>query len=1667
MANEIIFNLDIESKNKVSSFAFRNGIGGVFYLRPYAGQYTTNWSKVNKVTIEYTENNNISNKYTIVLDSSNIKNIDGQDLMEVTLPAGMMGISALYSGTVQVNNQATQPMDMLIYDVTSIELELMKNVTIDYENTFFKYLSSIKKDKVNTANGVAVLDANKKILESYLPDSYKKHIDTKIRKGEAHKIKLDGNGVLWYFDSDDNTWKKGTGQNSTSTHIPPTVTVENGKIIIKHHPSTVVVLQKYGIGDHPVSYFLSQGTPFNGSVITVSDIGMYTYYYKISNGEQYVITVEVKETDIPFAPPTITVSNGLATVKHKVPEKVKLQKWAQGSLQVTDFETQGTEIINNQFIVADSGIYTVYYELFDGRKFVQTFLVKDSDLPKDVMPTWTIEDGVVTLTYAPHMNIAISKWDIGERTVPYFATSGNIINNNKFEVTTTGMHTIYFKTAKGNEYIIKFNVRSDQLKPDPIVIIKVVKGVVTVQYPSNMFVTLSKWDLGIKNILYFRTGGYEFTGNTFTVEEVGKHTLYFKDEKGREYVKVFDVLATDLPPQIKPRYTKQDGKIKISVDNKAIYTQSKYDLGVQGKEYFVDNGITVSNWEIPITIKGSYTHYYAVDDGRDGVSVIVVTDEDLPHKDPVITVTNGLARVFHDQPAGVTVLEQKWIYGSKQLADAKANGTIVNDNKFYVTQTGVHTLYYSLSNGGEYIVTFNVLASQLEKPWQPATISIGNKVVTVLYPTGIVPVLEKWDFGSFNAPHFETNGTAFIGNTFNVSQVGIHTLYYKLDNDKEYVQSFEVKEDDLKPKFISPVITIVRGKVTVVYNSSLNVTQTKWIFGDFPATDMDSKGQIVVNNTFNVTQAGVHTLFTQLDGEFPYRTLFTVRPEDLLTPDKPPVITVKNGIVTIKHDSKTQVALQKWDYGNNSTGYFENNGNIFTGNTFPVDRAGQYTYYYVNTYGDKFVYPFIVDEGDLPFYAPVIEVFDGLLTITFTSPLPPSIVKIDSGVRDKEYFASNGNIITDGKYPITTAGQYTIYWREENGNEYITVITVTEDQAKAHTPPTISIVNVFTVSVEYTTDIKPFISTKKWAQGDQDVDYFTASGNVTTDDVFVVSSNGLHTYYYKYRTRGFVKNFYILIPPDIETRYGVTKVKLVDGALETDIVARKWAVGNQNVEYFQTNGNTYTGDRFNVSEADMHTLYMKDITGGEHVFLFTVTQDMLDIPTPTVSIVDGIATVTYDHSEFAVTLEKWDTGSRNVAYFANSGQPVTNHSFTVAQAGAHTLYYVFENEYPFVKEFTVTEDQLPVRAILPQEFWGIDKRFVWEWSTEKEMPTKVLLSNGIQDVSYFQGGTVGNNLTVLDSHSRMYYSAIATAGSNVTIYVQMANGSEGVEHYVYSQDMIIAPTAPTFTTDIGTGTVSMSNVYSPVRLIENKWGRGQQTVAWFGTNGDIVVNNTVPMNTNGWMTVYYKYKTNVGYVFTYNVNSYPLFIENTKMGDLISIYGVEHISLGNSYAIRTITQNPSGGIRFASGTGEANVYVDPTNSSNIGYFLNTTYYNGLPVDLRNAIITSTWNRNSSTGAPIDMKVGMITHDQYNMSGFQIMMNRLTQFGTFVNSTGRTWMASTTPWTPGVTSARPSNIYNNANSSSVIQPSAATGTGYDIHPLIKLANGTPVIMKNEY
>ena len=150
----------------------------------------------------------------------------------------------------------------------------------------------------------------------------------------------------------------------------------------------------------------------------------------------------------------------------------------------------------------------------------------------------TVVNGVVTLEYTGNGYPTLQKWMIGSKAITDFASNGTTFTGLTFNVTSTGIHTIYYKDELGNEYVHKLDVAQNQLK-EPNVAIDVNNGVVTITIDQST--SQIKWDKGTRDVAYFQSNGYKITENSFTVDEVGTYTLYYKITSGLEYVKVFTV----------------------------------------------------------------------------------------------------------------------------------------------------------------------------------------------------------------------------------------------------------------------------------------------------------------------------------------------------------------------------------------------------------------------------------------------------------------------------------------------------------------------------------------------------------------------------------------------------------------------------------------------------------------------------------------------------------------------------------------------------------------------------------------------------------------------------------------------------------------------------------------------------------------------------------------------------------------------------------------------------------------------------------------------------------------------------------------------------------------------------------------------------------------------
>lgn len=1123
MANELIFNLDLNLDFPLSDYAFLSGNAGVLYFRAFRNNYIQDWQNSDNLVFSFQDREDSNISFVHTLSSQDLVPIETENLFKLTLNPSMLAREGVYTGNVKINNSTkTLGINIVVFGSTTIEMSTLLLSTRKYQEQIKSYLLTAKKDMLDAPNGLAILDNNLKLRESYLPSSYRTHINTEISKAEAHSIKIDSEGIAWVYNG--TSWVQWAGQPSQSTVTPPSIVVNNGLVTISYDPKQTVARQKWAEGNQPVSYFLTNGNNFNGNSFRVTKSGTYTLYYRDGQGADHVQNFEVLETDIPYPLPTVKATNGVVNITQYDPSKVLIQKWSQGVQDVSFFQNQGTVISNNKFNVSAVGSYTLYYKLLDGRETVMTIVIDESMLPQVLLPKIEVKNGIATITYDPSMNIAESKWDFGTQDIPYFSSNGFPITNNSFEVFSIGLYTLYFRTVNNDERVLTFDVNASQLKNDPAVNITINQGLATIGYPSNIQISLSKWDIGVRDISYFVSNGKIILNNTFTVTQVGEHSLYYKTVDNKEYIKIFTVSVADLPPSIVPQYTISNGALNISVSDESIYTNNRFTWQKVETDYFTGGGASnpVVNWKIPFTQKGWLTHYYSTDTSS-GVYQIEIKDEDLLHTVPSIRITDGLARVTQSQPEGVTVTSQKWATGERNVSYFQSSGVNVVDNKFYVTVTGTHTLYYKLSHGGEYVRIFNVSSPQLEQPFNPPTISTSLGVVSPVFESDYRIALKKWGVGTLSIPFFQNAGTVFTTN-FTVPSAGQYTIYVKLANEREYVYPFSVTEAEMQPAFYTPQISIVRGEVTVTYDPSLSVQLNKWAYGNNPVSFFETGGNPIVNNKFTVATAGQHTLYTVLTGGYKHITVFEVKAEQLPSVDPPPTITTANGIVTIILNSSIVVTEQKWERGLQDKEYFQTGGNVFTGNTFNVSVADAYSYYYKNSYNEEYLFHFNVTENQLPFYPVTITVFDALMTLEFSSPLTITETKIASGSQNVDYFDTQGDLVVNREHPITSAGTYTLYWEQEDSRKFIQVFQVGDAQVVKHASPQIATEGQ-NVTVTYTSDVESLVTEKKYDAGDRDSEWFTANGSVLTSNQFTVSSYGDFTYFYKYRNRGYTIKF--------------------------------------------------------------------------------------------------------------------------------------------------------------------------------------------------------------------------------------------------------------------------------------------------------------------------------------------------------------------------------------------------------------------------------------------------------------------------------------------------------------------------------------------------------------
>ncbi|WNY27196.1 hypothetical protein [Methanolapillus ohkumae] len=529
------------------------------------------------------------------------------------------------------------------------------------------------------------------------------------------------------------------------------------------------------------------------------------------------------------------------------------------------------------------------------------------------------------------------------------------------------------------------------------------------------------------------------------------------------------------------------------------------------------------------------------------------------------------------------------------------------------------------------------------------------------------------------------------------------------------------------------------------------VQYIRWAAGDFtadtfPATPIASE----YTGPFKVSGNGNITLYAQDTQGFKNVSVLTLEKIDNIAPTITSASLIPAAgiwgtqvkIETTVTDLESGVAAVKYAKGN------------FKAATFPVDTAtdilldgagtgnftvtanGKYTIYAKDNAGNEIVSIVSISNADAK--KPAIS--GASLSADFNQKVVSFTVTDDlSGVSEVKYlqgtmsvsdFSILGDAATDksgGNYEFTANanGKYTIYAKDNAGNEKIRVITVSGIDIKAPVifiPMLSADFDQKTVSFTVTDDLSG-VSEVKYLQGKKSVSDFSSSGSTATDKSggdyeFTATTNGKYTIYAKDNV-GNEKIRVITVSGIDKTAPAVSDLfmdqdptpnkvlfKVTDS--QSGVAVVKYLSGNHNVGDFSSiSVLTESGGKYSFdieSGKNVYTIYTKDNVGNDRIRRINVNSIDTEAPVisePAVSDVSAwktVKTVSFtvtDNEEVALvqyamgtfTKDAFDTTSGTELFRAGVSH---DYSFDATANGVYTIFAQDATGNRVVKTVTVS-----------------------------------------------------------------------------------------------------------------------------------------------------------------------------------------------------------------------------------------------------------------------------------------------------------------------------------------------------------------------------------------
>ena len=676
---------------------------------------------------------------------------------------------------------------------------------------------------------------------------------------------------------------------------------------------------------------------------------------------------------------------------------------------------------------------------------------------------------------------------------------------------------------------------------------------------------------------------------SFELDGYGSYTVYAKNEKGYAFLARLTVNDPNDMPQI--TLTKdEENPLILNIDvtsNQNTITKLKIakkehindniDFSSQGTdiEFIESNHVSVRYTEI--TEEGLYVVYAEDSEGNKSTRQIYVAEKNTPISAEITNGTSTREVNLHITDAICNIISVKVAKLSEIGEDYDKFDTIEG---LPITEGQTVNMSYTAPEDDTYIFciedeagyrlitqrritaeenTMNITIEQDENSPGNLTITATNSICNI--------VEMKVAIGdNIDLDYFENNGESIsiepgreVVGKYIVQENCTMNVYVKDEQGYTYMYKknlIGINDPEPEPND-PPTITLTQNTENLkqidvrVLGDHSNIDEVKWAKGEQNTEYFETNGTrigqdkvgVSIHTEFTIDAVGIYTVYARDEnGNETVKTIEITNIDEVPPTEEdttPPEVNdvEDNGIynhsvipnIVDEHLAEIYLTRDGIDVEN-----YQN------GDT--IEDEGAYVLNAVDEAGNEVVVKFIIDKTapEMTIHQENTDNKNVEVSMTFLDNLTSiNMVKVTQGEQTIDYFENGGQELTLQKEDnsaiaainVTKNGTYTIYVKDEAGNDKIQVFEVTtiteEPEVDDTTPPTIqtteeSINENESIKVTINvTDTESQIAIIKIANGEQDIDYFENEGTILqmkTDDksaeaAVMITENGTYTIY--------------------------------------------------------------------------------------------------------------------------------------------------------------------------------------------------------------------------------------------------------------------------------------------------------------------------------------------------------------------------------------------------------------------------------------------------------------------------------------------------------------------------------------------------------------------------